>query len=54
MTLLANGKYYRTDGKLYIYVPNAIANDSQNPLSGKSGKVKIQIQDGKLIVSPMG
>ena len=54
MTLTAFGKYHRTDGKMNIYVPSLIANDSQNPLNGKSGKVKIQIQDGKLVISPTG
>lgn len=52
MTLTAFGKYHRTNGKMNIYVPNAIVNDSQNPLNGKSGKVKIVIQDGKLVITP--
>ena len=47
--LKSKGRYWKTDGKMYVYIPAAIANDSQFPLPGEKGNALVQI-DGKRIV----
>lgn len=44
------GRFWKTDTKLYIYVPAGVLTDSKFPLTGKKGNVKIKIEDGKIIV----
>jgi len=48
--LEAEGRYWRTDGKAYVYLPAAIANDSACPLKGKKGKVKVRIDGDRLVI----
>jgi hypothetical protein len=52
--LEAEGHYYRTGKRLYIYVPGILATDSQCPLTGERGEVKIVIDPAgkRLIVKP--
>ena len=48
--LEGNGKYWKTDGKLFIYVPVGLAMDSVFPFKGEEGYVKIKIEGDKLLV----
>jgi hypothetical protein len=50
LPLEAKGRYHKTDGKLHIYVPVILAADSQFPLTGQKGDVKIRIEGKRLIV----
>jgi hypothetical protein len=50
--LKGKGRYWKTDGKFYIYVPTSLATDSQFPLKEKKGDVQIEIRDGVLIIDP--
>jgi hypothetical protein len=47
--LKARGRYWKIDGKMYVYIPASVANDSQFPLTGDKGNATVRI-DGKHIV----
>ncbi|MDH5200235.1 MAG: hypothetical protein OEW93_05050 [Candidatus Bathyarchaeota archaeon] len=48
--LEGKGKYWKTDNKLYIYVPVQVATDSAFPFKEESGYLKIRICGDKLLV----
>jgi len=48
--LEGKGKYWKTDNKLYIYVPVQVATDSAFPFKEESGYLKIKIEGDRLIV----
>lgn len=49
MSLHDKSKFYRSEGRLVLYIPNSIVNDSQFPFK-TSTVVDIKIDDGKLII----
>ena len=51
--LEGKGKYWKTDGKLYIYVPVGVAMDSAFPFKREKGYVKIKIEGDKLLVEKL-
>jgi hypothetical protein len=51
--LEGKGKFWRTDNKLYIYVPVQVATDSAFPFPEEKGYVKIRIEGEKLIVEKL-
>ena len=38
------------DGRLYVYIPAKVANDSTCPLTAKKGKVRVRIDGDRLII----
>ena len=52
MVLHAESKIYRSEGRLVLYIPNSIANDSQFPFK-TSTVVNIKIEDNGLIIKEM-
>ena len=48
--LEAKGRYWKTDSKLYIYVPGSLVSDSQFPLTGKKGLVQIKVEGKRILV----
>ena len=48
--LEGKGKYWKTDNKLYIYVPVQVATDSAFPFTEESGHLKIRICGDKLLI----
>ena len=48
--LEGKGNYWRTDNKLYIYVPVQVATDSAFPFKEEKGKVKIRIDGDRLVI----
>lgn len=50
MMLEGKGKYWRTDNKLYIYVPVQVATDSAFPFTGENGHVKVRIDGDRLVI----
>ena len=48
--LEGKGKYWKTDNKLYIYVPVQVATDSAFPFKEEKGYLKIKIEGDRLIV----
>ncbi len=48
--LEGKGKYWKTDNKLYIYVPVQVATDSAFPFREESGYLRIRICGDKLQV----
>lgn len=48
--LEGKGKYWKSDNKLYIYVPVQVATDSAFPFRGEKGYLKVRIDGEKLIV----
>ncbi|UCH57625.1 MAG: hypothetical protein JSV18_01520 [Candidatus Bathyarchaeota archaeon] len=48
--LQGKGKFYKTDNKLYIYVPVVVATDSAFPFRGESGHVKVKIEGDRLVI----
>jgi hypothetical protein len=48
--LEGKGKYWRTDNKLYIYVPVQVATDSAFPFTGENGYVKVRIDGDRLVI----
>lgn len=51
--LEGKGKFWKTDNKLYIYVPVGVSCDSAFPFKGEKGYLKIKIEGDKLIVEKM-
>lgn len=49
--LEGKGKFWRTDNKIYIYVPVQVATDSTFPFRDEKGYVKITIEGDRLVVS---
>lgn len=49
--LEGKGKFWRTDNKIYIYVPVQVATDSAFPFREEKGYVKIRIEGDGLVVS---
>lgn len=52
--LEGKGKYWKTDNKLYIYVPVGVATDSAFPFKEESGYVKVRIDGDRLVVEKIG
>lgn len=52
MALEGTGSYQKRGGRYYLYIPSAIGTDSQFPLSGDKGQVKVKVENGKIIVEP--
>lgn len=52
--LEGKGKFWRTDNKIYIYVPVQVATDSAFPFRDEKGYVKIRIDGDRLVVSKIG
>jgi hypothetical protein len=50
LPLEAKGRYYRTDGKMHIYIPVILAADSQFPLTGEKGSIKIHVEGKRLVI----
>jgi hypothetical protein len=50
LMLEAKGRYWKTDSKLYIYVPGGVVTDSQFPLTGSKGRVQIKVEGKRIIV----
>ena len=48
--LEARGRYWRVKGRLYVYVPSKVSNDSQCPLTEQKGDVIVRIEKKKVIV----
>lgn len=48
--LEGKGKYWKSNGKLYIYIPFAVATDSAFPFKGEKGHLRIKIEGEKLLV----
>ncbi len=48
--LEGKGKYWRSNSKLYIYVPFQVACDSAFPFKGEKGYLKIRIEGDKLLI----
>ena len=51
--LEGKGKYWRTDNKLYIYVPVQVATDSAFPFTGENGHVKVRIDGDRLVIESL-
>ena len=51
--LEGKGKFWKTNNKLYIYVPVGVSCDSAFPFKGEKGYLKIKIEGDKLIVEKM-
>lgn len=49
--LWGKGKFWRTDKKLYIYVPVQVATDSAFPFPEENGYVDINIEGEKLVIT---
>jgi hypothetical protein len=48
--LKARGRYWRVNGRLYVYVPSKVGNDSQCPLTEQKGDVIVRIEKNRVIV----
>ena len=48
--LEARGHYWRVKGRLYIYVPSKVSNDSQCPLTEPKGDVTVRLQKGMITI----
>lgn len=48
--LEAKGRYWKTDSKMYIYIPASIVTDSQFPLTGSKGGVQIKVEGKRIVV----
>jgi hypothetical protein len=48
--LEGKGKYWKSDNKLYIYVPVGVATDSAFPFRDEKGYVKVRIDGDRLVV----
>jgi len=48
--LKARGRYWRVKGRLYVYVPSKVGNDSQCPLTEEKGDVEVRIEKGRIII----
>ena len=45
------GKYWKSENKLYIYVPVQVATDSAFPFREEKGYLKIRIEGDRLVVT---
>ena len=50
LPLEEKGRYYKTNGKMHIYIPVIMVADSQFPLTGEKGDVKIRIEGKKIVI----
>jgi len=48
--LEGKGKYWKSENKLYVYVPVGVATDSAFPFKDEKGYVKIRIDGNRLVV----
>jgi hypothetical protein len=48
--LKGRGRYWRVNGRLYVYVPSKVGNDSQCPLTEEKGDVIVRIEKNRVIV----
>ena len=48
--LEGKGKYWKSENKLYVYVPVGVATDSAFPFKEEKGHVKIRIDGDRLVV----
>ena len=48
--LTGKGKYWKSDNKLYIYVPVKVAADSQFPFKDEKGYVTVTIDGEQLVI----
>jgi hypothetical protein len=49
--LEGKGKYWKSENKLYIYVPVQVATDSAFPFREEKGYLKIRIEGDRLVVT---
>jgi hypothetical protein len=49
--LKGKGKYWKSDNKLYIYVPVQVATDSQFPFKEEKGYVTVSIEGEQLTIT---
>lgn len=49
--LEGKGKYWKSENKLYIYVPVQVATDSAFPFREEKGYLKIRIDGDRLVVT---
>jgi hypothetical protein len=49
--LAGKGKYWRSENKLYIYVPVKVAADSQFPFRDEKGYVTVTIDGERLVIA---
>jgi len=48
--LEGKGRFWRQNGKFYVYLPSEVVKDSMFPLKGKKGEVNIRINNKQLII----
>jgi hypothetical protein len=49
--LEGKGKYWKSENKLYIYVPVQVATDSAFPFREEKGYLKIRIEGDRLVIT---
>jgi len=49
--LEGKGRFWKTDSKIYVYIPSQVVTDSTFPLKGKKGDVKVRIENNSLIIT---
>lgn len=49
--LTREGRFWRRDGKAYVYVPADVVHDSAFPFKNKNGKVTVTIVGKTLVIS---
>ena len=51
--LEGKGRYWKIDGRLYVYIPAVVANDSTCPIAGSKGDVRVRIDGKKLVIEKL-
>jgi len=52
--LKGRGRYWKTDSKLYVYIPKDVVADSQFPLKEEKGDITVEISGDALIIRKAG
>ena len=48
--LEGKGKYWKSENKIYLYIPVQVANDSAFPFKEEKGYVKVKIDGDRLVI----